>query len=266
MSARKYGICNIAQAPIRETISHASEMRSELLFGDLFEIHDKYQNWLKIETDFDHYEGWVDEKQVLLLEEPEFEAHKADKSQCFSSGFLSEVQRDTDLAVFRLGMGCRLPFYKEGKLRLGNISYSYKTPVLQPEPDAGSKRKAVVERASSLLNTSYLWGGKSSSALDCSGLTQLLYRISGIALLRDASQQATQGQVVNLIEEAKAGDLLFFDNENEEIVHVGIYNGNGLVIHSSGVVRIDPVDHEGIFKREASRYSHHLRVIKRVIE
>lgn len=265
MSTPQYGICKLSQAPIRETISHASEMKSELLFGDFFEIHDKYQNWLKIENFFDGYSGWVDEKQIMPLSEEEFNAHKADKSQCFSSGFLSEAQRNTDHAVFRIGMGCRLPFFENGGFRLGNIRYTYTHPVLQAEIGNENKRKAIVERASTLINTPYLWGGKSSFALDCSGLTQLLYRISGINLQRDASQQASQGQFVNLLAEAQAGDLLFFDNENEQIVHVGIYNGNGMIIHSSGSVRMDPVDHEGIFKQEISDYSHHLRLIKRVI-
>lgn len=262
----KYGICNISHAPVRETISHASEMKTELLFGDFFEIRDRYMNWLKIENAFDGYEGWVDEKQIQYLTEEEFAAHKADKTQCFTSGFMSEIQRHSNHDILRVGVGCRLPLYKDGVFKLGSQVYSYQGDVLEPEDDAENRRRAVVNLASLFINTPYLWGGKSSFAADCSGFTQLLYRIEGVNLLRDSSQQATQGTNINLLAEAKAGDLLFFDNENEQIVHVGIYNGNGLIIHSSGLVRIDPVDHEGIFKQEISTYSHHLRLIRRVLE
>ncbi len=261
----KYGICHLAQAPIRDTISHASEMVSELLFGDLIEIKDKYQNWFKIESVFDGYEGWVDEKQFVALNQEEYEMHRADKSEVFSGDFVSEVERNADHSIFRIGMGCRLPLYENGVLRLGKWEYTYKNAVIGPEKDVEAKRKVILERAYSMLNTPYLWGGRSSRAVDCSGFTQLIYRTSGISLLRDASLQATQGTIVHLLAEAQAGDLLFFDNENEQIVHVGIYDGNGHILHCSGSVRVDPVDHEGIFKQERGGYSHALRLIKRVI-
>lgn len=266
MTMPRYGICNLPLAPVRETISHASEMKSQLLFGDIFEILDKYQNWLKIENDFDGYQGWVDEKQVMFLSEEEFAAHKADKSQFFSKGFSSVVQRHSDHAEFRLGIGCRLPFYQSGELKLGGLSYSYLAEPVCVASDRETRCREIIERAVSLINTPYLWGGKSSWGLDCSGLTQLLYRMAGVHLLRDASQQAMQGQLVNLLSEAQAGDLLFFDNSNEQIVHVGIYNGNGLILHCSGLVRIDPVDHEGIYRQDLGCYSHHLRLIRRVLE
>lgn len=267
MNAPKYGICAIAQAPVRETISHSSEMRSELLFGDLIEISEKYQHWFKIVSLYDNYEGWVDEKQIQILNEEEFQTHKNDKSFILSADWMSEVERAADHAVFRIGMGCRLPLYKDGKFQLGSKTYSCRAHVWDPlsETEPETKRKQIVERAVSMLNTPYLWGGRSAWANDCSGFTQLIFKTCGIRLLRDASQQATEGTLINLLEEAQAGDLLFFDNENEQIVHVGIYNGNGHIIHNSGQVRIDPVDHQGIFKQENSNYSHHLRLIKRYL-
>ncbi len=261
----KYGICHLAQVPLRETISHSSEMVSQVLFGDIVEIKDKYQNWHKVETVFDGYEGWLDEKQFLPLDQEDFDACKSDKGNVFSAGLFSEVERNTDHALFHIGMGCRLPLFKEGSFKIGKLDYSYKSPVLEVPAEPDRKRKAILERATALINTPYLWGGKSAAGIDCSGLTQLVFRTCGIDLLRDASRQATQGTLINLIDEAQAGDLLFFDNENEQIVHVGIYTGNGHIVHSSGCVRMDPVDHEGIFKQEIGTYSHHLRLIRRMV-
>lgn len=259
-----HGICHLAQAPLRETISHSSEMVSQVLFGDIVEIKDKYQNWHKVETLSDGYEGWLDEKQFIALDQEEFETHKSDKSHVFTADLFSEVERNTDHAVFHIGMGCRLPLYKEGSFKIGKSDYTYKGGILEVPADAEKKAKAVLERATLLRNTPYLWGGKSAMGIDCSGLTQMVFRTCGVSLLRNASQQATQGSIVNLIDEAQAGDLLFFDNENEQIVHVGIYTGNGHIIHASGCVRIDPVDSEGIFKQETGSYSHHLRLIRRM--
>ncbi|WP_231519616.1 C40 family peptidase, partial [Alteromonas stellipolaris] len=72
------------------------------------------------------------------------------------------------------------------------------------------------------LNSPYLWGGKSPFGIDCSGFVQMVYKISGIHLFRDAYGQAKQGQALSFIEESAPGDLAFFDNEEGKIIHVGI--------------------------------------------
>jgi len=76
--------------------------------------------------------------------------------------------------------------------------------------------------------------------------------------------QAEIGDAVTFLEETKPGDLVFFDNESGKISHVGMIISRGLVIHASGRVRIDPIDHQGIFKHEFGAYSHHLRTIRRI--
>ena len=110
-----------------------------------------------------------------------------------------------------------------------------------------------------------LWGGRGPLGIDCSGFTQMVLKINGIKIMRDASQQSTQGNIVNFISEAQAGDLAFFDNEEEEIVHVGIILKNNKIIHASGKVRIDNIDHYGIFNKNSNSYTHKLRLIKNYI-
>jgi cell wall-associated NlpC family hydrolase len=88
----------------------------------------------------------------------------------------------------------------------------------------------------------------------------------GHNLPRNASQQIECGRMISFVEEARAGDLAFFDNEEGEIVHVGICLGQGRILHASGEVRMDHLDHQGIFCSDKRKYTHHLRILKRIIE
>jgi gamma-D-glutamyl-L-lysine dipeptidyl-peptidase len=124
--------------------------------------------------------------------------------------------------------------------------------------------ESLTDTALRFINSPYIWGGRIPSGIDCSGLTQLTYKIHGINIPRDSRQQSEVGETVNFITETRPGDLVFFDNRGI-ITHVGMIFSAGLVIHASGRVRIDAIDHQGIFKQEIGGYSHHLRLIKRII-
>ena len=122
----------------------------------------------------------------------------------------------------------------------------------------------LLENAYMYLNSPYLWGGRSPFGIDCSGFTQMVFKLCGISLPRDTGQQVELGVTINLIEESKTGDLVFFDNAEGKISHVGIIIPGNQIIHASGKVRIDRIDHQGIYNDEMKNYSHNLRVIKRI--
>lgn len=241
-------------------------MLTELLFGDLVTVVDSYRQWVKVENRMDGYEGWVDSKQLMPLSKEEFDEHAADTSRFFTSDFLCALECQQEGSLLRVGMGCRLPFYRPDSrtFRMGQRLFVCHGEVMRSPESFVMGMDAMMERAVTLLKTPYLWGGKTNFALDCSGLTQLLYRMYGVDLPRDAFQQALEGQDIALLEEARTGDLLFFDNADGKIVHVGIYTGDSRIVHASGCVRIDAVDHQGIFRHDWGNYSHHLRLIKRV--
>ena len=167
----------------------------------------------------------------------------------------------TDQSFFTIPLGSSLPFYNSQNLILNTTNYQYEGKVLKEK----LPKETIVEIAYIFLNTPYLWGGKSPFGIDCSGFTQMVYKLCGYKLLRDASQQATQGEVLSFIEESEPGDLAFFDNNEGVITHVGIIMNDNYIIHAHGKVRIDRIDHSGIFNVDTQKHSHKLRVIKKII-
>ncbi|HEX2935487.1 MAG TPA: C40 family peptidase, partial [Bacteroidales bacterium] len=123
----------------------------------------------------------------------------------------------------------------------------------------------IEEVARKFLHAPYLWGGRTVFGIDCSGFTQIVYKMNGIGIPKDAYQQAEIGEPVQFVEDTRTGDLAFFDNEEGRITHTGIILGKSEIIHASGEVRIDKFDHQGIFNEEDNAYSHKLRLIKRII-
>jgi cell wall-associated NlpC family hydrolase len=160
-----------------------------------------------------------------------------------------------------LSPGSTLPFYQNGFCAIGDEKFEVKFhPMIS---DRENFSQLVEQTAKFFQNAPYLWGGRTLFGIDCSGFSQIVYQLLGIQLQRDASQQAEQGQLVDFLTSAIAGDLAFFDNEDGKIIHVGIMLNNHQIIHAAGKVRIDPIDDQGIFNPELGKYTHKLRIIKR---
>ena len=128
--------------------------------------------------------------------------------------------------------------------------------------------KDISKYAKSFLNTPYLWGGRSEWGIDCSGFTQIVYKLCGVEILRDASQQVLEGESIPY-KDLGIGDLIFFcdyEKRNEpSITHVGLYLGGNDIIHASGKVRIDRLDEQGIYNSNLGRYSHAYLSARRMI-
>jgi hypothetical protein len=187
---------------------------------------------------------------------------------------LSAVANDTFNLVFQekdysnklIVPGSSFPFCdrEEKSFRIGEKKYFYQGKVTGNGSD-DHIRDSIIEAALKYFNAPYLWGGRTPYGIDCSGLTQIVYKLNSISLPRDASQQVMVGEPLTFVEEALPGDLAFFDNNEGKITHVGIIWDRHKIIHASGKVRIDNVDHQGIFNVDTKRYTHKLRVIKRII-
>ncbi len=255
-----FGICTLSVIPCRKEPSSTSEMVTQLVFGETYTIIEDKEDWLSIITNFDHYPCWISAKQHTRLTQTEF---KNLTIQTLSSELVQVISNTTSKAVFPITIGASLPNFKDNKVTIGDISYSFEgqtTDITQNKSIEDLKQTAYV-----FLNAPYLWGGRSPFGIDCSGFTQIVYKLNGYTLPRDASQQVELGVPLSFVEEADAGDLAFFDNEQGAIVHVGLILDNQHIIHASGSVRIDKFDHYGIFNSDTKKYTHMLRVIKKII-
>jgi hypothetical protein len=255
-----YGICYLSIIPCRKEPSSTSEMVTQLLFGETYTIIEDGEDWIQIKTTFDDYICWISSKQHSKISDIDF---KSLKNNLQSSELVQVLNQLDNSFVFPITIGATLPNLIKGKIKIGVNNFIFEGAT----NDLNIKKtiKEIKETAYLFLNAPYLWGGRSPFGIDCSGFTQLVYKLNGYKLPRDASQQVDLGSPLSFVEEAEPGDLAFFDNEEGNIVHVGIVLENQQIIHASGCVRIDKFDHYGIFHSENKKYSHMLRVIKKVI-
>ena len=252
-----FGICNLSIIPLRIEPSDKSEIVSQVLFGEHFQILEVSKQWSKIKLQFDDYEGWVDSKQYQIISESSYN-QLCEEVIVLNSDLIEYVTGPNNF-LMPIPLGSSLSFLNFNEININNYDF-------EGMKISGIKAKAnIVNTSFMYLNSPYLWGGKTPFGIDCSGFTQMVYKLNGYHLLRDASQQALQGEALSFIEESEPGDLAFFDNEYGKIIHVGIIMNDNYIIHASGKVRIDRLDHLGIYNAEINKHTHKLRVIKKVI-
>ena len=260
----KFGIANLSIVPVRVEAKEQSEQVTQILFGETFEIIERRKSWYHIKTQLDNYEGWIDTKLVRRIKEKEFEQINNSKKH-ISNDIVSIITKSDDKTILLIPAGSTFPNFNNTDLTFKIVEdrYELNQNITKLTDDI---RKNIISTAIKYINAPYLWGGRTHFGIDCSGFSQIAYKICGLNIPRDASQQVTMGRTINMIEEAKPGDLAFFDNDEGQIIHVGIIMGNNKIIHASGKVRIDKIDHQGIFNEDTNEYSHNLRVIQNIID
>ena len=252
-----FGICNLAMIPLRSEHSDRSEIVSQVLFGEHFKIIEKFNQWYRIQLQYDSYEGWIDSKQMQLISASDY--HQLSNDVLILNGDLIEYITSSSNFLLPIPLGSSLSFLNHSEINTTNLNFD------GTKISGIKSKKELLNTAFMYLNAPYLWGGKTPFGIDCSGFTQMVYKLNGYKLMRDASQQALQGEALSFIEESEPGDLAFFDNEEGNIIHVGIIMENNYIIHASGKVRVDRLDHLGIYNPEVNKHTHKLRVIKKII-
>jgi gamma-D-glutamyl-L-lysine dipeptidyl-peptidase len=267
-----WGIGCLSVASGREQPEHKAEMGTQVLMGEVVRVWkrstnavfawyltqsgDGYLSWLQkgtfVRCTREQAEAWnrgplliVTAFEDRILERPDAEA------QPVSDVVLCDLVRKAgeEGGWYKV----ELPDNRAGFLPK-KAAQDYGAWKQARKPTAENLERA----ARRFIGRPYLWGGNSPKGFDCSGFTKTVFFLSGIDLMRDSSQQARQGAAVPLdgdLSQLKKGDLLFFGRRPrrggpERVVHVGLYLGDKLFIHSSERVRISSLDPQSPIRDE----------------
>lgn len=255
-----FGVCRLSLIPVRAEASDKAELTTQLLFGEHYEVTsvNKDKKWLKIKIHFDQHEGWIDAKQHHSITKDHFEYINRADFKISTDVTTSILYNKSPLAIL---MGSIIPISGSELFKMEEqFAFNGESKSLGQKRDA----EYVKLMAKKYLNAPYQWGGKSPFGIDCSGFVQLVFKINGYKLLRDAAQQAKQGKAVEL-KDIQPGDLAFFATKEDKISHVGILLGDDKIIHASGKVRIDHFNEEGILHAESRVYTHSFAHARRIL-
>lgn len=219
----------VACVPMYAEAKHKSELVNQMLYNEVARVIEDKGEWVKVQSGIDKYVGWILVSQTKEIDH---------KSYMNVQAFVS-VKRKHDFLM---------PFgsYMEG------------------HNDAPQNVDQIVKKAFTFLNAPYLWGGKTIFGIDCSGFVQIMYRLAGLSLPRDASQQEEHGELISFGNHKK-GDVAFFKNAENLVTHVGILISEESIIHASGTVRIDQINENGIWNDSLRKQTHTLCSIKRML-
>ncbi|MCR9054638.1 MAG: NlpC/P60 family protein [Phaeodactylibacter xiamenensis] len=257
-----YAICPLSNVPIRSNSSDKSEIVSQLLFGELAEVLEtKGRQWAKIRCIWDNYVGWVAANQLKAITPSELSVFR--EHFAYSLELFQPLMADNE--VIPVVMGARLPNFDGMRFALDNTVYTFSGQAVFPEHIKPSA-EFILKIARRYLHAPFLHGGRSPMGIDAAGFTQMVFKIANIALPREAAQQVYIGTAVDFVEQSMPGDVAFFENRTGRITHCGIILPDAEVIHAFGSVRIDKIDHYGIYDRSEKRYTHRLRVVRRMLK
>lgn len=250
----EFAACIVPAAPVRKKPSHKVEMVSQLLFGEAMRILNKKNSWLKIQGLHDNYEGWIRDNLITAVEE-KFLNHFFVAGDLFNTLSIGQMK-------MHVPIGSTLPGFNGGRGSIGNFTYQfngYGVNRSEIKPGAHLIRQLTMQ----WLNAPYLWGGRTPLGVDCSGFVQVVFKMAGVDLLRDAWLQAGQGMKIKNLQDGQCGDLAFFKNKKGKITHVGILLDASRIIHASGKVRIDVLSEKGIINSDSGKRTHSLAAIRR---
>jgi hypothetical protein len=251
---------------MRAEAREQSEMVNQILFGEHFKILEEGEKFSFVKNIRDGYDGWIDRKMITPIPK-ELAEDLTDEDLPVTNKPIANCFIESRNENIILTGGSTLPLYnpQEEKFAIGDIVFHIAKEQVNMPLTKNFSGDEMLSIAFMYLNTPYLWGGRNALGIDCSGFVQVVLNICGYRFPRDAAQQVEKGSHISFLPEARSGDLAFFENAEGHISHVGILINNNQIIHSSGRVKIESIDSQGIISSETGKYTHQLRVIKRIL-
>ncbi|MBM3439745.1 MAG: NlpC/P60 family protein [Bacteroidetes bacterium] len=250
-------LCVVPICSVRAEPTHQSEMTSQLLFGEGVELLASVDDWVNVRCIYDNFEGWCTMSQLSVTD---IDIVRSSVIPLVSTWQGVVMVNDQPMHV---PLGSALPGLQNGEARWGKWQIRSSSKLIAEGSLEGAE-DFIRQLTFPYLNTAYLWGGRSIYGTDCSGLVQVVYRFFGKKLPRNASLQVHEGNTVDFLQEARCGDLAFFNDGEGNIIHVGILLNDHEIIHAAGKVRIDHIDTAGIVNSDSGMRTHSLRIIKRL--
>ena len=218
-------------APLIGEARISGSMTSQLISGAALTLLERQGDWLRVRGD-DGYEGWT---HVGYLAP----SSGGEATWRLSLGC---TVREANGVVRTLPLGARLT--PSAEVVSGDAIDASEQSTRFPHDAA-----AIAHSAATLYaGASYLWGGVTTSGCDCSGFAQQIFALHGVALPRDAWQQALVGAslLTGAADKHAPADLLYFsDRDDQRITHVGLALGDGRMVHSAlrrGGIAIEQLD------------------------
>lgn len=256
-----FGVCRLSVVSVRSEPADKSEQVTQLLFGDHYSVSERTSDnkWVRIRIHFDQYDGWIDAKQHQQITKDHFN-HINHAEFKITTDLTSTLLYNKSPQVILIGS--MIPISSSELFKMEE-QFAFNGEA----KNVGQRREFDFLRAIAIkyLNSPYQWGGKNPFGIDCSGFTQMVFKICGYRLLRDAGQQVAQGKPVDSLAAARRGDLAFFSNGEGKVVHTGILLTENKIIHASGKVRVDSLTEDGILHSESRILSHKLSALRRVM-
>ncbi|OPX90450.1 MAG: Gamma-D-glutamyl-L-lysine endopeptidase [Pelotomaculum sp. PtaB.Bin104] len=245
---------------------------TQAVFGEPVVILERQGDWIKVaatkqKTSLSEYgyPGWVPAGHIVTNQIYLTELENLPNAVAAKPVIKLYQNKELTGASVEICYQTRLPIlgecekYVSVRLPDGNTGYLSSQDIKRAR-ELSFSRDEIINEAKSFLGVRYIWAGTASYGFDCSGFTMRLYQSQGVTISRDADEQAKEGVAVAKIE-LLPGDLIFFAAKGGQgqIHHVGLYAGEGMMIHSpssSSSVRLDGID-SGMYHVEywgAKRY------------
>jgi cell wall-associated NlpC family hydrolase len=265
------GISLYSVIPVRTEAREGAEQSTQILFGETFDIIEQIPRWNRVKLHMDGQEGWVDAKMCTPMADKEFRTYQKDCQKAATVIFpMAYAVSENNGQTIPLTAGTKITKYQDGRFEVLGVGFRIEPSMVATAP-LPMTQDNLLRTVRFFLNIPYLWGGKNAMGMDCSGFTQIIMSLFGVSMLRNASEQITQGELISSLSQAQAGDLVFFDHEGlndgtahpAHISHVGIVIDPERVIHCSGRVKVEKLDETGIYSAEQGAYTHHLAGIRR---
>jgi cell wall-associated NlpC family hydrolase len=255
-----FALGRFTAAAIRAQAKEKAEMTSQLLLGEPVTIVEAGKKYSRIRCSDDDFEGFVRNDQLIAADERTFRLQR--DNPAFALDLWSTILGDQ--AGLPITFGARLPEFDGMRLMHGGQQFNYSGQAALSE-DLRSEAELLIRFARRWLYAPMLHGGRTPTGVDPAGLVQLVARLINIKLPRTAEAMSHHGRMVDFVIQAQPADLAFFDNRKGQIEHVGLLLPDSQILHVNDRVRIDSIDHYGIFNYELGKYTHRLRIVKRLL-